>query len=90
MSELPPSPSLVEQKRAYTKPSSAIDCFVLNLHILGFDRKPGWPSITVKTLTAEDDTPETRIHRHGCVEWALYNLFSLWNPAETTKVGCSL
>ncbi|KAI0016869.1 HAUS augmin-like complex subunit 6 N-terminus-domain-containing protein [Xylariomycetidae sp. FL0641] len=56
--------------------------FLTNLRLLDLDHEPDWPDITPATFSAKDAAGGQR-KRIQCVEWALYQLFLLWDPEET-------
>ncbi|KAI9662799.1 MAG: hypothetical protein M1821_007845 [Bathelium mastoideum] len=58
--------------------------FVTNLRLLDFDTLPDWPNITPQVLSSSDVQQNAK-HRIRCVEWALYRLFELWDPAGTKE-----
>lgn len=67
------------------KPSN-VALFVANLRLLAFDRRDDWPGITEETFATKDAQQNQR-SRIRCVEWALFRLFELWDPAETREVS---
>lgn len=73
-----------------TSPSS-LSLFLRNLRLLDLDLLPDWPGISSDTFavtgTASSHGQKKRIQ---CVEWALFHLFSLWNPEETANVSICL
>ena len=60
--------------------SNAVSLFVTNLRLLDLDLLPDWPNITVSSFTNQD--ARTKIK---CVEYALYQLFKLYDPATTAE-----
>jgi hypothetical protein len=62
--------------------ASHVSLFLTNLRLLDLDQEEDWPGITPSTFSAKDAAggQKKRIH---CVEWALYNLFVLWDENET-------
>lgn len=56
-----------------------ISLFVRNLRLLKFDLLQDWPAITPASLGNQD--ARTRIR---CAEWALYQLFRVYDPATTS------
>lgn len=72
-----------------TIPSSTsnLALFLTNLRLLDLDCEPDWPDITAATFSARDAAggQKKRIH---AVEWALYQLFVIWDPSETQNVSC--
>ena len=65
------------------RPSLA-DLFLTNLRLLDLDTRHDWPGITAKTFAGKDGQQGQR-NRIGCVEWALYNLFQIWDGEETRQ-----
>lgn len=65
-----------------TGPSN-IALFLTNLRLLDLDLQDDWPAITVATFSTKDQNQKKRIQ---AVEWALYQLFALWDPEETRNV----
>lgn len=61
---------------------SNISLFLTNLRLLDLDLLPDWPDINAATFSVKDAAQgqKKRIH---CVEWALFQLFNLWDPEET-------
>ncbi|KAF2636842.1 hypothetical protein P280DRAFT_472728 [Massarina eburnea CBS 473.64] len=68
--------------RSNPLPPSDIKLFVTNLRLLDLDRRTDWPAITVQTFSARNADQKQRI---GAAEWALFRLFELWDPAETSQ-----
>lgn len=62
-----------------------VSLFLTNLHLLDLDLHPDWPGISSLTFTAKDAAQGQR-KRIQCVEWALYQLFTLWDPEESHNV----
>jgi hypothetical protein len=62
---------------------SNITLFLTNLRLLDLDLKDDWPGITAVTFSTKDQNQKKRIQ---VVEWALYQLFALWDPEETRNV----
>ncbi|KAI0815734.1 HAUS augmin-like complex subunit 6 N-terminus-domain-containing protein [Xylaria sp. FL0064] len=52
--------------------------FLTNSRLLDLDLEPDWPDITPTTFSAKDALGGQK-KRIQCVEWALYQLFSLWD-----------
>ncbi|KAI1109704.1 HAUS augmin-like complex subunit 6 N-terminus-domain-containing protein [Nemania sp. NC0429] len=52
--------------------------FLTNSRLLDLDLEPDWPDITPTTFSAKDAAGGQK-KRIQCVEWALYQLFSLWD-----------
>ena len=63
--------------------------FVTNLRLLDLDTLPDWPKITAQLLSSNEAQQNAK-YRIRCVEWALYRLFELWDPAETREVRLPL
>jgi hypothetical protein len=65
--------------------ASNISVLVTNLRLLDLDLSPDWPGINAQTFSAKDATQGQK-KRIQCTEWALYQLFSLWDPEEAKNV----
>lgn len=64
-------------------PFSDIKHFVTNLRLIDLDLRPDWPGIIVQTFSSKNADQKQRI---GGVEWALFRLFEIWDPKETSQV----
>lgn len=73
------------QHTAVAPSPSNISLFLTNLRLLDLDRLPDWPGINTLTFTNKDATQGQK-KRVQCVEWALYQLFALWDPEEARNV----
>ncbi|KAI1775420.1 HAUS augmin-like complex subunit 6 N-terminus-domain-containing protein [Hypoxylon cercidicola] len=62
--------------------TSNIALFLTNLRLLDLDHEPDWPGLTLATFSAKDAAGGQK-KRIQCVEWALYQLFTLWDYDET-------
>ncbi|KAK3051790.1 hypothetical protein LTR09_007090 [Extremus antarcticus] len=60
--------------------SSTVSLFVINLRLLDLDLYQDWPNITVSSFSNQD--ARTRIKS---TEYALYQLFRLYDPATTAE-----
>lgn len=69
--------------RSNPLPPSDIKLFVTNLRLLDLDLRSDWPNITVQTFSSKNADQKQRI---GASEWALFRLFEIWDPAETSQV----
>ncbi|KAI1755256.1 HAUS augmin-like complex subunit 6 N-terminus-domain-containing protein [Xylaria castorea] len=58
--------------------TSNVLLFLTNSRLLDLDLEPDWPDITPTTFSAKDAVSGQK-KRIQCVEWALYQLFSLWD-----------
>lgn len=58
-----------------------VSLFLTNLRLLDLDLRPDWPDLNLLTLTNKD-AAQGQKKRVQCVEWALYQLFALWDPEE--------
>ena len=63
--------------------TSDVKLFVTNLRLLDLDQRDDWPHVTVQTFSAKNADQKQRI---GAVEWALFRLFEIWDPQETSQV----
>ncbi|KAI1369684.1 HAUS augmin-like complex subunit 6 N-terminus-domain-containing protein [Xylaria arbuscula] len=61
--------------------TSNVLLFLTNSRLLDLDLDPDWPDITPTTFSAKDALGGQK-KRIQCVEWALYQLFSLWDHNE--------
>ncbi|ESZ91813.1 hypothetical protein SBOR_7808 [Sclerotinia borealis F-4128] len=61
---------------------SYVALFITNLRLLDLDLRDDWPDITVVTFSTKD-AQQNQKKRIQCVEWALFQLFAFWDPAET-------
>lgn len=68
-----------------TPTASNISLFLTNLRLLELDHLPDWPDINALTFTNKD-VAQGQKKRIQSVEWALYQLFMLWDPDETRNV----
>ncbi|KAI6713371.1 hypothetical protein JHW43_004088 [Diplocarpon mali] len=77
-------PDLVKPATTVQSPAglSNVKLFLTNLRLLDFDRRPDWPNISALTFSTKD-AQQNQKKRIQCVEWALYQLFALWDPEET-------
>ncbi|KAK0714717.1 HAUS augmin-like complex subunit 6 N-terminus-domain-containing protein [Lasiosphaeris hirsuta] len=63
---------------------SNISLFLTNLRLLDLDLHPSWPDISALTFSTKD-AQQGQKKRIQCVEWALYQLFTLWDPSEARE-----
>ncbi|KAI8630659.1 hypothetical protein F5Y19DRAFT_428534 [Xylariaceae sp. FL1651] len=61
--------------------TSNVLLFLTSLRLLDLDREPDWPDITPTTFSAKDASGGQK-KRIQCVEWALYQLFLLWDHSD--------
>lgn len=68
---------------------SSLSLFLRNLRLLDLDLLPDWPAISAETfaVTGPTSAAQGQKKRVQCVEWALFRLFSLWDPEETANVS---
>lgn len=66
---------------------SALSIFLTNLNLLDLDQLQDWPAICAETFATDGTSAQGLKKRVHCVEWALFHLFSLWDPEETKKVS---
>ncbi len=64
---------------------SNIALFLTNLRLLNLDLRDDWPGITTLTFSTKDNQQNQK-KRVYCVEWALYELFTLWDSEEARNV----
>ncbi|KUJ10551.1 uncharacterized protein LY89DRAFT_656392 [Mollisia scopiformis] len=60
---------------------SNIALFLTNLRLLDLDLRDDWPNVTTVTFSTKD-SQQNQKKRIQCVEWALYQLFALWDPEQ--------
>ncbi|KAL2142960.1 hypothetical protein VTI28DRAFT_482 [Corynascus sepedonium] len=60
---------------------SHVSIFLTNLRLLDLDQHPDWPDINALTFSTKD-VAQGQKKRIQSVEWALYQLFRLWDPDE--------
>ncbi|KAG9238950.1 HAUS augmin-like complex subunit 6 N-terminus-domain-containing protein [Amylocarpus encephaloides] len=77
---IPQFDSLKQPVTPATVGTSNVVLFVTNLRLLELDLRPDWPDISIKTFSTSQQNQKRRIQS---VEWALYQLFALWDPEET-------
>ncbi|KAG4437918.1 hypothetical protein IFR05_006588 [Cadophora sp. M221] len=61
---------------------SNITLFLTNLRLLDLDLHPDCPDISALTFSTKD-AQQNQKKRIQCVEWALFQLFALWDPEDT-------
>jgi hypothetical protein len=66
-----------------------VSLFLTNLRLLDLHLRPDWPDINPLTFSAKD-AAQGQKKRIQCVEWALYQLFCLWEPEEARNVRLPL
>lgn len=57
--------------------------FMRNLKLLQLDQREDWPDITLRTLSPSSQNQRQRTR---LVEWALYYLFTIWDPEGALNV----
>lgn len=80
-----PAPSRLAPRPAAATSPSNVSVLLTNLRLLDLDLLPDWPHINALTLSNKD-AAQGQKKRIQCVEWALYQLFALWDPQETRNV----
>ncbi|KAF5529425.1 hypothetical protein FNAPI_13879 [Fusarium napiforme] len=63
----------------------ALSIFLTNLTLLDLDQHEDWPGIRAQTFASGGSSAQGLKKRVHCVEWALFQLFALWDPDETKK-----
>ncbi|KAF5537712.1 hypothetical protein FMEXI_9699 [Fusarium mexicanum] len=63
----------------------ALSIFLTNLNLLDLDQHEDWPGIKAQTFASGGSSAQGLKKRVHCVEWALFQLFALWDPDETKK-----
>lgn len=67
--------------------ASNINLFLSNVRLLNLDKLPDWPIVDAKTFDTKDAAQNQR-KRVSSVEWLLYRLFQILDPALTREVCC--
>jgi hypothetical protein len=62
---------------------SHLDVFIRNLTLLHLDQREDWPGISLRTLNL---TSQNQRHRIRLIEWALYHLYTIWDPESAHNV----
>lgn len=65
---------------------ASLALFLTNVKLLNLDQLPDWPGIAAETFAASGTTLQDQKRRVQCVEWALYQLFVIWDPDEAANV----
>lgn len=65
---------------------SHLDVFINNLKLLHLDQLEDWPGISLRTLSS---SPQNQRQRIRLVEWALYQLYVIWDPEGAQNVSLS-
>ncbi|KUI68301.1 hypothetical protein VM1G_04607 [Cytospora mali] len=74
-------PALPAKHSTLLTTASNVSIFLTNLRLLDLDLLPDWPDINPLTFTNKD-LAQGQKKRIQCVEWALFQLFWLWDPEE--------
>ncbi|KAL6812909.1 HAUS augmin-like complex subunit 6 N-terminus domain-containing protein [Trichoderma sp. SZMC 28013] len=86
--EIPPSAAPAESNASsglnVAGPAS-LSLFLTNIKLLDLDQLPDWPEISAETFAASGTTLQDQKRRVQCVEWALYQLFVIWDPDEAAN-----
>ncbi|KAL7957446.1 HAUS augmin-like complex subunit 6 N-terminus domain-containing protein [Trichoderma compactum] len=86
--EIPPSAAPAESNASsglnVAGPAS-LSLFLTNIKLLDLDQFPDWPEISAETFAASGTTLQDQKRRVQCVEWALYQLFVIWDPDEAAN-----
>ncbi|PBP20375.1 hypothetical protein BUE80_DR008847 [Diplocarpon rosae] len=79
-----PPPNLVKSATILQPAAgpSNVALFLTNLRLLDLDLRPDWPDISALTFSTKD-AQQNQKKRIQCIEWALYQLFAIWDPEET-------
>lgn len=63
--------------------------FLRCLRLLDLDLREDWPGVNEQLFSAKGSQQSLQ-QRVKCVEWSLYRLFDIWDPAYTTDVRYGL
>ncbi|KAI2781197.1 HAUS augmin-like complex subunit 6 N-terminus-domain-containing protein [Daldinia loculata] len=77
-----PQPTPTTTSAQIPSSTSNLALFLTNLRLLDLDLEPDWPDITLATFSTKDAVGGQK-KRIQSVEWALYQLFTLWDYNET-------
>ncbi|PTB52116.1 hypothetical protein M431DRAFT_497417 [Trichoderma harzianum CBS 226.95] len=83
--------TVVQQTQLHTRTRlnvagpASLSLFLTNLKLLDLDQLPDWPEISAETFAASGTTLQDQKRRVQCVEWALYQLFVIWDPDEAAN-----
>lgn len=80
-----PQPTPTTTSAQIPSSTSNLALFLTNLRLLDLDLEPDWPDITLATFSTKDAVGGQK-KRIQSVEWALYQLFTLWDYNETQNV----
>lgn len=80
-----PSRGLTTSQAHVASTASNLSLFLANLRLLDLDLLPDWPDVNTLTFSNKD-AAQGQKKRVQCVEWALYQLFMLWDPEEARNV----
>lgn len=69
---------------------ASLSLFLTNIKLLNLDQLPDWPGISAETFASSGTTLQDQKRRVQCVEWALYQLFVIWDPDEAANVRIPL
>ncbi|KAM0263000.1 hypothetical protein ACHAQJ_001378 [Trichoderma viride] len=93
--EIPSSGASVAGSHAPAEPNAgggiaaagpaSLSLFLTNIKLLDLDQLPDWPDISAETFAASGTTLQDQRRRVQCVEWALYQLFVIWDPDEAAN-----
>lgn len=63
-----------------------IATFLRCLRLLDLDQRSDWPGVHEQLFSTKNS--QQNLHqRVKCIEWSLYRLFEIWDPAYTKDVG---
>ncbi|CAM1503187.1 Fc.00g079630.m01.CDS01 [Cosmosporella sp. VM-42] len=79
----PPHGAPAAPPHAASHGTSPLSLFLTNLKLLDLDLRPDWPGISAETFATTGTSAQGQKKRVQCVEWALYQLFALWDADET-------
>ncbi|KAH6605447.1 hypothetical protein Trco_007154 [Trichoderma cornu-damae] len=93
--EIPSSGASVAGSHAPAEPAAgggmatagpaSLSLFLTNIKLLDLDQLPDWPDISAETFAPAGTTLQDQKRRVQCVEWALYQLFVIWDPEEAAN-----
>lgn len=80
-----PAPATQSPTEKHAGPSH-VALFLTNLRLLELDQRKDWPEIDAATFSTKDSQQNIK-KRIQSVEWALYQLFCIWDPRDAREVS---
>lgn len=77
--------SAISPESSWNGPAN-VATFLRCLRLLDLDLRDDWPGVNEQVFSAKGSQQKLQ-QRIKCVEWSLYRLFEIWDPAYTIDVG---